>query len=103
MKIIKKLSEMIEEELNDAEKYAICANKYKEDMPDLSRIFFELSNEELKHADKLHSAVVTIINEYRMNNGEPPENMMSIYDYLHEKQIEQKKGIKLLLDIFRGN
>ena len=102
MKIIKKLSLMIEEELEDAEKYAICANKYAEEYPDLSRVFYELANEELKHSEKLHASVVALINEYRMNNGEPPANMLAIYEYVHDRQIEQKKGIKVLLDIYRG-
>ena len=97
MKIIKELSEMIEEEIEGAECYAKKALMYKEDRPSLSKTFYQLANEELGHVDSLHSQVVVLIREYRDENGEPPEGMMAVYDYLHEKQIEQVAGVKAML------
>ena len=54
MKIIKKLSEYIEEEIGDAEKYAECALKTKQDYPQVSELFYMLSGEELTHMERLH-------------------------------------------------
>jgi len=51
--------------------------------------------------NKLHKMVVDVIQDYRSNNGEPPANMMAIYDYLHKKQIEKAAGVKNIQTMYR--
>ena len=102
MKIIEKLSNMIEDEMNDAEKYAKCALKYKDERPSLGQTFHALSIDEMKHKDMLHDEVVKIINEFRASGTEVPADMQAVYDYLHKKHIDRATEIKIIIESYRG-
>lgn len=102
MLIIKNLSKMIKEEIHDAEKYANCAMKYKDEDKTLADVFYELATEELKHMSMLHSQVTRIIKEYRDSKGEPPEVMKALYDYIHEEQMEAVREVKVTLAMYKG-
>ena len=101
MKIIKKISEMIMDEAEGAECYAKKALMYKDERPALAKMFYNLANEELGHVNILHNAVVELIEEYRSKEGEPPEGMKAVYDYLHEKQIEEVAEVRTMLAEYR--
>lgn len=101
MKLIEKLCEMVDEEIEDAEKYAKCALKYKTDNPALSKTFYDLSTDELRHMMLLHGEVTGAIQKYRQEHGEPPTEMKAIYDYLHEKQIKKAAEVKRLQEMYR--
>lgn len=100
MKVIKKLSEYIEEELGDSEKYVLKALEYKEKYPEVANTFYMLSLEELKHMQLLHEQVVKIIEAYRKESGDPPAAMQAVYDFLHKKYIQEVKEIKIMQDMY---
>ena len=101
MKIIQKLSEMIEDELEGAEQYAKCALEHKEDNPALASVFYDIANQEMRHVDMLHDQVVTIIKKHREQHGEPPAPMMAVYEYLHKKHIEKAAEVKHYLEMYK--
>lgn len=93
MEIIRRISEKIDEELHDAEKYIKCAFRVREEYPQLANTYYQLSLEEMKHVTMLHDSVVKIINDYKREN-EVPEAMQILYDYLHDRQIKWATKIK---------
>lgn len=100
MKIIQKLSDKIEEEIHDAKHYAKWAIEVKEEYPNLAQTLYNIANQEMEHMRLLHESVVQVINDYRAKNGDPPANMMAVYDYLHGKHIDDAADAKRLLSMF---
>nr|DAY80572.1 MAG TPA: Rubrerythrin heme iron peroxidase [Caudoviricetes sp.] len=101
MKLIEKLSAMVDEEIVDAMKYAKCALEYKDEYPALAKTFYDLSGEEMRHMTMLHAEVAGVIQKYRQEHGEPPEGMKCLYDYLHRKQIERAAEVRTMQGMFR--
>ena len=101
MEIIKKLADMIAEELDGAEHYAKCALKYEDENPTLAKTLYDISTDEMRHVDLLHAETVRMIKAHREKGGESPAAMTAVYDYLHEKQIEKAAEIKILQQKYR--
>ena len=101
MKIIKCLAEKIEDELRDAETYVTLAMQWKETEPVTADTFYQLSLDEMGHVDKLHVDVARLISEYRQETGEPPKEMLALYNYLHEKHIAEAMRIKVKQGMYK--
>lgn len=102
MKIIKCLSEKIEDELQDAENYIDLAMKWKNEEPETAELFYNLSLEEMGHMQRLHDEVAALIKDYREKNGEPPKDMLTLYNYLHEKHIGTATMIKVKQGMYKA-
>ena len=101
MKIIEKLSDMIDEELCGAENYVKCAIKHKDDNRSLAETFYAISNDEMRHVSMLHGEVVKLIEQHRREKGEPPAEMLAVYNYLHEKQIDKAADVKAMQNMYK--
>ena len=89
------------EELCDAKAYAKMALEYKDEYPDLSRDLYNLSVQEMDHKSILHEKATEIIRRWRDANGEPPADMLAVYDYLHGKQIEKALEVRTLQNMYK--
>ena len=101
MKMIKKIIDQIYDELEGSEEYIECAMKEKAEHPTIANMYYEMSLMEMSHVDKLHSAVVTLINEAKAKGEEPPPTMMAIYEYEHEKIMEEATEIKVMQEMYK--
>lgn len=102
MKIFNLLIDKVNDEIDDAHDYVKRALCYKEDYPALSKTFYELSLDELKHMERLHGEVTKLIEEYRRAEGEPPEAMLAVYNYLHDKMIARTAEVKTMQGMYSG-
>ena len=102
MKIIECISELIEDEIEDAEHYVDLAVKWKEDYPDTADLMYDLSTEEMGHMAKLHEEVVALIQDYKDKNGEPPQEMMFVYNYLHKRQIDKAAKVRSKQEMYKA-
>ena len=103
MNIIKILSDKIKEEIGDARSYASMALEYKDEYPELSRTLYNISTQEMEHMNLLHNEVTAIIKKYRDTQGEPPPDMMAVYDYLHREQIDMAIEVKTLQNMYKDS
>ena len=101
MKIIKDIANRIEEELHDAETYAKLATIYRPDHPEASDTFLTISRQELSHANMLHAQAERMIKEYRERGNTVPPAMQAVYDWEHEKMIDNMARIKTMQDMIR--
>lgn len=101
MKEIKLLMEHIEDELRDAHTYAELALEYRTTDPETAELFYKLSGEEMNHMNALHKNVVRLIDAHRRERGEPPADMMAVYEYLHKRDIERAEEVGVLQALYK--
>ena len=101
MKIIQELCDNIDEEIDDAIKYAKMALEYENDYPALAEAVSKIAEEEMKHMSILHTQAIAIIEAYKKKNGEPPEAMRMLYDIMHRKQIEHAAEARAYMSMYK--
>ena len=101
MKIIEKMEDLIDEEIHDVKKYAKLAAEVKAEHPAFAQLFYTISMQEEAHQKALHDEVVKLIEKHRQMHGAPPAAMQAVWDWEHERMVEETAEIKLLLDMAR--
>ena len=103
MKIIAKLVDRIDDELEGAKTYTKLAHKYKIEYPRLADKFIELAEAEMNHMKILHGEVTRLIEDVRQREGEPPAEMMAIYNYEHGKHVEKAAMVRQMMEEYRNS
>lgn len=73
---------------------------YKEEYPVAAKAFYIKSTMLIDTLKPQHDAVVALIEGYRKEKGEPPEPMMAVYNYIHERHIAKTALIKTLQEMY---
>ena len=102
MQLIKELEELIEDEIHDVEKYAKMAAHLKSEHPQLAQVLYNISMQEDGHQAVLHSEVVKLIESHRKTKGEPPKEMMAVYNFLHKRHIEELAEARRMQEIYKN-
>ena len=102
MKIIRELTERIDDEISDIKWYAKKAAEVKQEFPSLAQVFYTISTQEDTHQAALHAEAVKIIEEYRRVKGAPPPEMQAVYDYLHKRHIEKLAEARRYQDLYKS-
>lgn len=100
MRVIAKVVDMIKDELDGAENYAVCSMKWKQQYPKLAQRLNELAGVEMQHVKALHTEVERLISDYQNEQGDPPEGMMAVWEYEHEKLIKKAAEVKSMIEAF---
>ena len=102
MQLIKYLENAIEEEIEGVKGYAKKAVELKDERPGLAQVLYTISTQEDSHQAALHNEVVKIIEEHRRTKGEPPKEMMAVYDYIHKRHIEKLAEARRYQDLYKN-
>ena len=103
MKLIKKLEELVDDEIHDVKKYAKMAAELKAEYPSLAQVLYTISTQEDTHQAAIHTEAVKIIEDYRKKHGEPPAPMMAVYEYLHQKHIDNLAEARRYQDVYKNS
>ena len=103
MNLIRDLEEMIEDEIHDVKKYAKLAVEMKTERPALAQVFYTISTQEESHQASLHNEVVKLIEEHKRTKGDPPKEMMAVYEYIHKRHIEKLADARRYQDLYKNS
>lgn len=103
MKVIKCMSEDIECTLDMAEENIKKAIEYKEMYPIAAKAFYNKSVALMESIKGMHDGVAAMIKAYRDEKGEPPAPMLAVYNYLHERSVNNAAMVKNLQDVYMKN
>lgn len=99
MKIIKKMAKQMHEEIEGAETYAKLAVHYKTENPTMAKMYYDMANDEAKHADMIHAEVVKLIDKQRAI-APPPQVMLDLWADEHAEYVEDYGKAKHMIAMF---
>lgn len=82
--------------------FAMCALKAKGLNAAEAQAFGEIANQELGHADKLHSLAVACIDEAKRSRREAPAGMERVWEFEHGRMVKETAAVRSLLSSLSG-
>jgi hypothetical protein len=101
MKILKHLIEKADDTLEEVFEYAEKALHYKADHKAVADAYIKIADMHINIYEMLHREMVNLIEESKRNGSNPPHEMQVIWDYEHEKLIEEFAEAKTLIEEYK--
>ena len=101
MQELKEIIRDIGDKLDGAEIYAKAAVKHKTQYSSLAGVYCRIAQDDLTHVEMLHKQAVDMIGEKQRSGVTVLEAMQAVWDYEHEKQIEDAADVKRLIDMYK--
>ena len=101
MEMLKLFSCFINEELEDVEKYAKQAIKWKDRKSDIAEGFMNLSKQEATHYQSLHDMVIKLIKYAADAENGLTDDEMAVYEFLKDTETEKYLKGKEYQEIYR--
>lgn len=89
MQVIKVIIEHMHDTLEEAHEYYRDYVIFKEQHPKAAQTSLEMAQVHLNLYLKWHDVIVSLINDYKAKENEIPETMQKLYNYEHEKLVEE--------------
>lgn len=101
MKIIKDLIEKMDDTLEEVECYADKAILLREEHKSLADTYNKVGEMHIQIYDILHKQVVSLIDENKKSGVQPPPEMLAIWNYEHEKLVEEFTKAKYKIEEYK--
>lgn len=101
MRIIKKMADYMEDELDGCIEYAKDALEYQYTRAALSKNFYQMAQAEYGHYQLLHESVVKLIEEIKQQGKNYPQKMLDKWESQHRKFIEKAEEAQMYLNMYK--
>ena len=98
---IKDLFELVDDELQDAMKYAKKAMDKKATCPADAELYYSLSLEEIKHKQSLHNRAVNKMHDFIEKHPEKEDIVKEVFDALNERTVDWENSIRVYQAMYR--
>lgn len=97
VQIFKTLLDQVDDEICGAKEYAELALSLKDESPQLSSMYNDLSKQEYSHIQILHSHLLKVYESF----GEQTDIVQSLFDWQNKKLIDGAAHVKTLIDMYK--
>lgn len=100
MREIKKMAEQIREELHDVDKYIKCAIANKIEYPKIAQNYYDMAQDEMSHAQTLHTSVMMLIEKEKEKGIKIPEFMLDMWEEEHQHYVDKAAKLKHKISLY---
>ena len=101
MRILKDVIEKMNDTLEEIEWYSTKAHHLRAEHRALADTYIKIAEQHVGIYNNLHERAVALINEQKGKGVEVPASMQAIWDYEHEKLIQEFGEIKYLIEEYK--